>query len=145
MPTVIEFCSGGPKNYGYRTKNGKVMCKVSGFSLKGRRECSIELRRLASKHLGRMTSSSRQTSHHMRHAISHHPKKSQDYTLETRLSHKDYRFVHSKRVPEPIKTYLYGYECLTDGRRLSRLIWVARDEVRHQVSSHVPVCTLFVH
>ena len=111
---IIQFCSGDTKNYGYRTKNGRVMCKVSGFSLKGRRECSIELRRLASKHLGRMTLSFRQTSHHTRHAISHHPKKSQDYTLETRPSHKDYHLVYSKRVLEPIKAYLYGYECLTD-------------------------------
>ena len=30
---IVDFTSGGPKNYGYRTFNGKVECKVRGFSL----------------------------------------------------------------------------------------------------------------
>ena len=30
---IVEFCSGGAKNYGYLTKKGKVECKVRGFSL----------------------------------------------------------------------------------------------------------------
>ena len=30
---IVEFCSGGAKNYGYVTKKGKVECKVRGFSL----------------------------------------------------------------------------------------------------------------
>ena len=30
---IVEFTSGGPKNYGYRTNEGKVECKVRGFSL----------------------------------------------------------------------------------------------------------------
>lgn len=33
---IIEFASAGPKNYGYKTKNGKVECKVRGFSLNTR-------------------------------------------------------------------------------------------------------------
>lgn len=28
---VVGFTSAGPKNYGYKTKNGKVCCKVRGF------------------------------------------------------------------------------------------------------------------
>ena len=31
--SIVEFTSGGPKNYGYRTSEGKVECKVRGFSL----------------------------------------------------------------------------------------------------------------
>ena len=31
--SIVEFVSGGPKNYGYLTKNGKTECKVRGFSL----------------------------------------------------------------------------------------------------------------
>ena len=31
--SIVEFCSGGAKNYGYLTKKGKVECKVRGFSL----------------------------------------------------------------------------------------------------------------
>ena len=30
---ITEFVSGGTKNYGYQTKNGKVKCKVRGFRL----------------------------------------------------------------------------------------------------------------
>ena len=30
---MVEFCSGGAKNFGYLTKKGKVECKVRGFSL----------------------------------------------------------------------------------------------------------------
>ena len=30
---ITEFVSGGAKNYGYTTRQGKVMCKVRGFSL----------------------------------------------------------------------------------------------------------------
>ena len=30
---IEEFVSGGPKNYGYQTKKGKVECKVRGFRL----------------------------------------------------------------------------------------------------------------
>ena len=30
---IVEFVSGGPKNYGYTTKKGKVECKVRGFRL----------------------------------------------------------------------------------------------------------------
>ena len=31
--SIVEFVSGGPKNYGYLTKNEKTECKVRGFSL----------------------------------------------------------------------------------------------------------------
>jgi len=30
---IVEFVSGGPKNYGYQTKKGHVECKVRGFRL----------------------------------------------------------------------------------------------------------------
>lgn len=31
--TIVEFVSGGAKNYGYRTRRGKAECKVRGFTL----------------------------------------------------------------------------------------------------------------
>ena len=34
---IEEFVSGGPKNYGYKTDQGRVCCKVRGFSLKSLR------------------------------------------------------------------------------------------------------------
>ena len=30
---IVQFCSGGPKNYSYMTARGKTECKVRGFSL----------------------------------------------------------------------------------------------------------------
>jgi len=30
---ITEFCTGGPKNYGYKTSDGKTKCVVKGFSL----------------------------------------------------------------------------------------------------------------
>jgi len=30
---IVEFVSGGAKNYGYKTRKGKVECKVRGFTL----------------------------------------------------------------------------------------------------------------
>ena len=33
---TVEFVSRGAKNYGYRTRNGKVECKVRGFTLNHR-------------------------------------------------------------------------------------------------------------
>ena len=34
--SIVEFEAAGPKNYGYRTKQGKVECKVRGFRLNAR-------------------------------------------------------------------------------------------------------------
>ena len=30
---ISEFCSGSPKNYGYKTSDGDTVCKIRGFSL----------------------------------------------------------------------------------------------------------------
>ena len=30
---ITEFTSAGPKNYGYKTRQGKVCCKVRGLTL----------------------------------------------------------------------------------------------------------------
>ena len=33
---IVEFVSRGAKSYGYRTRNGRVECKVRGFTLNHR-------------------------------------------------------------------------------------------------------------
>ena len=38
---IVEFCSGGAKNYGYLTKQGKKECKVRGFTLNVRGRASL--------------------------------------------------------------------------------------------------------
>ena len=46
--TIVEFTSGGPKSYGYKTRLGKVECKVRRFSLgseRGRQQLNYQLLR----------------------------------------------------------------------------------------------------
>ena len=38
---IVEFAVAGPKNYGYRTKDGKVDCKVRGFTLNTRGQAQL--------------------------------------------------------------------------------------------------------
>ena len=44
---IVEFVSGGPKNYGYKTRDGKVKCKVQGLCLnsKGKAQLNYEVMR----------------------------------------------------------------------------------------------------
>ena len=45
---IVDFTSGGPKNYGYRTARGKVECKVRGFTLsnvRGSQQLNYEILR----------------------------------------------------------------------------------------------------
>ena len=44
---IVEFVSGGPKNYGYKTKQGQVECKVRGFRLnsEGKTELNYDVMR----------------------------------------------------------------------------------------------------
>ncbi|XP_068720877.1 uncharacterized protein [Montipora capricornis] len=113
---IVEFCSGGPKNYGYKTKNGYVECKVRGFSLnvEGMTQLNYEvLRQNTLDELHRPLDRPRTTRVTQSHTIQRNAK---TYTLETQPSHKDYRLVYSKRVLDPntAQTYPYGYERFTD-------------------------------
>ena len=38
---IVEFAAAGPKNYGYRTHQGKGECKVRGFTLNARGEAQL--------------------------------------------------------------------------------------------------------
>ena len=110
--TIVEFCSAGPKNYGYKTRGGKTVCKVQGFSLncQGAAQLNYDVMRqnvldelhtpLAEPCTTRVTQS---------HTIQRQAK---DCTLHTRPTHKDYRLVCSKRVvdPQTAQSYLHGYQ-----------------------------------
>ena len=65
--TITQFASGGPKNYGYQTKQGKQECKVRGISLN-----SEGSKQLWTKRSGRHTRTADQSSsnRHMQ-ALSH--------------------------------------------------------------------------
>lgn len=108
---IDEFCSGGPKNYGYWTHAGDVVCKVRGFSLnaEGKAQLNYEiLRRNTLQELTDPRDQPRITPVTQSHAIHRNPK---EYTLETRRKTKEYKLVYNKRLldPETFYTYSYGY------------------------------------
>jgi len=42
---IVELAAAGPKNYGYRTNDGKVECKLRGFTLntRGQEQLNFDL------------------------------------------------------------------------------------------------------
>lgn len=55
--SIIEFAIAGPKNYGYKTHQGKVECKVRGFSLNARGQEQLNYETLKKKPTRRNSSS----------------------------------------------------------------------------------------
>ena len=91
--TIVEFCSGGPKNYGYQTQAGQTVCKVCGFSLnvQGREQLNYEiLRDNTLAELERSLAAPRATRVAHSHTIARDAK---GYALHTRPSHKNYQLV----------------------------------------------------
>jgi len=42
---ITEFTSAGPKNYGYKTQQGKVCCKVFSLNVRGSRQLNYDVMR----------------------------------------------------------------------------------------------------
>ena len=113
---IVEFCSGGPKNYGYRTRGGHTVCKVRGFSLNSEGTAQLNyqvLRQNTLDGLERPLAAPRTTSITKSHHIVRNAKA---YALYTQPQTKDYRLVYSERVLDPItaRTYPYGYEMVVE-------------------------------
>ena len=108
---IEEFVSGGPKNYGYKTKKGKVECKVRGFRLnsegKTQLNCDV-VRQNVLDVIQHPLKKPRQTQVINSYQIVQNAKK---YDLETRPDYKRYQLVYDKRVIDPVtfQTYPYGY------------------------------------
>lgn len=109
---IVEFCSGGPKNYGYKTHQGKTICKVRGFSLncEGSTQLNYDVLRQNVLQEIRNTLAEPRTK---RVIQSHNPK---EYLLHIKQAHKDYRLVFNKRVLKPgtMRSYPYGYRASLD-------------------------------
>ena len=108
---IVEFVSGGPKNYGYKTKKGKVECKVRGFRLNSEGKSQLNysvMRQNVLDEIQKPLQKPRQTQVVKTYQIVRDPKTYQLYTFP---DYKRYQLVYDKRVVDPIsfQTYPYGY------------------------------------
>jgi len=109
---IEEFVSGSPKNYGYKTKQGKVECKVRGFRLnsEGKTQLNYEvMRQNVLDEIHHPQKELRQTQVVNSYQIFRNAKK---YQLETRPDYKCHQLVYDKRVIDSVtfQTYPYGYQ-----------------------------------
>ena len=108
---IVEFVSGGPKNYGYKTKKGHVECKVRGFRLnsEGKTQLNYDvMRQNVLDEIQKPLQKPRQTEVNKTYQIVRDPK---TYQLFTFPDKKRYQLVYDKRVVDAatFKTYPYGY------------------------------------
>ena len=109
---IVEFVSGGPKNYGYTTKNEHVECKVRGFRLnsEGKTQFNYEIiKQNVLDEIQKPLLKPRETTVYNTHHIVRDP---QTYQLFTFPQRKDYKLVYDKRVVDAktFQTYPYGYQ-----------------------------------
>ena len=108
---IVEFVSGGPKNYGYQTKKGKIECKVRGFRLNSEGKTQLNysvLRQNVLDEIQKPLQKPRETTVNKTYQIVRNPK---HYKVFTFHESKLYKLVYDKRVvnPDTFKTYPYGY------------------------------------
>ena len=118
---IVEFCSGGPKNYGYQTQCRKTVCKVRGFSLNTEGAAQLNYHVLKGNTLDELLDPLCKARKHritQTHSIHRDAKR---YTLSTQPTHKDYRLVFTKRIVDlnTFKTYPYSYKRVTDQDNLA--------------------------
>ena len=109
---IVDFTSAGPKNYGYRTHQGKVCCKVRGFSLnntRGSQQLNYEVMRAnLLAEMQNPVDERREIAVVNPHFFTRDPV-SKDIHVKPRT--KQYGVVFDKRVVDPMtfKSYPYGY------------------------------------
>ena len=113
---IIEFASGGAKNYGYETRGGKVECKVRGFSLNYKNKQILNFYNLRDnilKELDQPQSSRREMSLVDEHFF-HRDQTNKRIRLIER--EKKYGLVFDKRVIDRTtrQSYPFGYSRIQD-------------------------------
>ena len=109
---IVEFAAAGPKNYGYRTKKGKVECKVRGFRLNARGQEQLNfdvLRDNVKEEVQHPLARTRDIPVWNPHKI---VRDNREKRLMTETEIKRYQLVFDKRVVNPI-TFMslpYGFE-----------------------------------
>ena len=109
---IVEFVSGGPKNYGYQTQKGHVECKVRGFRLNSEGKTQLNyniMRQNVLDEIQKPLLRPRQTQVVKSYQIVRDPKHYQLYTFP---EYKRYQLVYEKRVVDPhtFQTHPYGYQ-----------------------------------
>ena len=103
---IVHFCSGGPKNYAYRTLSGSEVCKVRGFTLNWTNSQLINFEAIKN-----MVCSSHRHEENILvtnpYKISRHARKRKLYN---RTEQKKYKMVYNKRRILPnLDTVPFGY------------------------------------
>ena len=113
---IVEFVSGGPKNYGYKTSSGKVCCKVRGFTLnvRGDRQLNFDImKQNVLDELHRPLEQKRLTDVDNPHFFVRDPTTKRIRVIPRK---KQYALVFDKRVVDPNthQSYPYGYRQLNE-------------------------------
>ena len=106
---IVEFVSGGAKNYGYQTAGGKVECKVRGFTLNVRGKTVLNydtMKKLILKELEVGEKQQLQVCN-----PSHFKRNTKQKDIQLVEQTKKYRLVFDKRVidPQSMMSYPFGY------------------------------------
>ena len=108
---VVEFAAADPKNYAYKTIDGKVECKIRGFTLNTRRQAQLNFDLLKANVMDKVTvplDESEVIPVHNPHKIR---RNADTKTLKTVKETKRYRVVFDKYVvdPDTFQSYSYRY------------------------------------
>ena len=106
---IVEFVSGGAKNYGYRTARGKVECKVRGFTLNVRGQETLNFDTMRKNILAVL--SGEKEAEIVQTNPTHFKRNVLQKDVSVGPQRKRYRLVFDKRVvdPESRISYPFGY------------------------------------
>ena len=100
---ITTFASGGPKNYTYQTKNGKMVLKVRGFTLNFRGSQKLNFATMC----GQICNPNGEPIYlENPHFIKRDAKSKKMHTVKLK---KKYSIVYDKRVVRGFNTFPYGY------------------------------------
>lgn len=103
---IVEFVSGGPKLYGYRTFKNKTCMKVKGITLNYTNEQSVNLESLT----GLVKNYVMKNPSEIRTSASQIAREKKGFHLKNKVVGKTFRIVYNKRVlVENYNTLPYGY------------------------------------
>ena len=104
---IVQFVSGGPKNYAYKTPTNFQVCKIKGFSLNSKNRLLLNFDELKNMIVNE---TSKQTLLEARNKIS--PNKTHS-VIYNQMEQKIYKFVYNKRVIiDGFDTRPYGTKCI---------------------------------